>query len=264
MSRSRRRRSRSSRSFTWPPWRSAWRPIWRSAMPGSWSASYATLVARHPLRERLRGQLMLALYRSRQAGRGAGGLPGVPTTLSEELGLEPGPSLQQLELASPRPRRALDPSRDRRRRPAGPEPEEPAAAVPVRRVGWSGAGRARCDVLALLACDRRGRGVVGRAAAGHRRRDPRVTRSVRSAPLTGAIRAVVPLGTSPSAVAAGDGAVWVANYNAGTVSRLDPALRAVVQTIPVGSTPTGLAVGRRRGVGDRQLWRRGVPHRSQP
>ena len=35
----------------------------------------------------------------------------------------------------------------------------------------------------------------------------------------GTIRAVVPLGTSPSSLAAGDGSVWVTNDNAGTVSR---------------------------------------------
>jgi hypothetical protein len=53
----------------------------------------------------------------------------------------------------------------------------------------------------------------------------------------------VPLGSSPSAVAAGDGALWVSNYNAGTVSRIDAATHALVETIPVGSGTSGIAAG---------------------
>ncbi len=57
------------------------------------------LVQLHPLRERLRGQLMLALYR---AGRQADALrayQAARTVLGEELGLEPGRELQRLEAA---------------------------------------------------------------------------------------------------------------------------------------------------------------------
>ena len=57
------------------------------------------LAAREPLRERLRGQLMLALYRS---GRQADALDvyrDARTTLVEELGLEPGRELEKLERA---------------------------------------------------------------------------------------------------------------------------------------------------------------------
>ena len=56
-----------------------------------------TLIAQHPLRERLRSQHMLALYRS---GRHAEALASYQTfrrTLAEELGIEPSASLRELE-----------------------------------------------------------------------------------------------------------------------------------------------------------------------
>ena len=64
---------------------------------GSLIGELESLISRYPLRERLRGQLMLALYRS---GRQAEALRAYQETrrvLAEELGIEPSPGLQLLE-----------------------------------------------------------------------------------------------------------------------------------------------------------------------
>ena len=58
----------------------------------------------------------------------------------------------------------------------------------------------------------------------------------------GSLIAQVPVGTSPSHVAAGGGAVWVTNANDHSVSRIDPVTHTVNQTIRVGGGPSGIAV----------------------
>ena len=95
------------------------------------------LVAEHPLRERLRGQLMLALYR---AGRQAEALEAYQATrraLVDELGIEPGPALQELERAILRQDPALTPAAE--------------VAAPERSILVAPRDDANLDALLVLA-----------------------------------------------------------------------------------------------------------------
>ena len=75
------------------------------------------LIAQHPLRERLRGQLMLALYRSGRQAEALAAYQAARSALVEELGIEPAPALQELERAMLR----QDPSLDLAAEPPAPE-----------------------------------------------------------------------------------------------------------------------------------------------
>jgi DNA-binding SARP family transcriptional activator len=93
-------------------------------------AELETLVAQHPLRERPRGQLMLALYRS---GRQADALEEyrrTRETLVDQLGIEPSEALQELQRAILR----HDPELEARRaRPSAAADSAP----PRRRLAWA-------------------------------------------------------------------------------------------------------------------------------
>ena len=66
------------------------------------------LIARHPLREHLRGQLMLALYRGGRQSEALAVFHETRRVLVEELGVEPGPALRARHEAILRQDPALD------------------------------------------------------------------------------------------------------------------------------------------------------------
>jgi predicted ATPase/DNA-binding SARP family transcriptional activator len=67
--------------------------------PGALTAELGRMVADHPLRERLRGQLMLALYRSGRQTEALETYREFRKVLMEDLGLEPSSALRELEAA---------------------------------------------------------------------------------------------------------------------------------------------------------------------
>jgi DNA-binding SARP family transcriptional activator len=81
-----------------------------------------TLVREHPLRERLRAQLMLALYRSGRQAESLAAYQDARRTLVDELGIEPGAPLRRLEKAILAHDQALD--LEQRTPPAAPPTEE--------------------------------------------------------------------------------------------------------------------------------------------
>jgi DNA-binding SARP family transcriptional activator len=83
------------------------------------------LIAEHPFRERLRGQLMLALYRCDRQADALAAYEAARRMLVEELGVEPGPSLRGVQ-------RAIldqDPQLELARAPVRTEAEGPALAT---------------------------------------------------------------------------------------------------------------------------------------
>ncbi|MGH9230641.1 MAG: BTAD domain-containing putative transcriptional regulator [Acidimicrobiales bacterium] len=87
-------------------------------------AELRRLVDQHPLRERLWGQLMLALYRSGRQSEALRAYGELRDVLAEELGIDPSPALRRLEDDMLQQRLALD-------APVGPAP----APVPAGPVG---------------------------------------------------------------------------------------------------------------------------------
>ena len=186
------------------------------------------LVREHPPRERLRGQLMLALYR---AGRQAEALDVYREgrrRLVDELGIEPGRQLRDLERAILAQDESIGPSRRRlllrrvRRRPA-------------LSVGFGGFLVIAAAATALaISLTRSGGGGISSVVEGN---------SLAAIdPSTGHVVAEIPVGATPSAVAVRGGAAWVLNADDQTISRVDTETKEV-RTLVIGATPTDLTAG---------------------
>jgi DNA-binding SARP family transcriptional activator len=107
-----------------------------------------SLVRDHPLRERLRGQLMLALYRSGRQAEALGVYQDTRRYLVEELGIEPSAALQQLHGAILRQDAALEGNGSKPRTDDDPLREAADALISGRLVPVLGADVA--DLAARL------------------------------------------------------------------------------------------------------------------
>ncbi|MGH3080713.1 MAG: BTAD domain-containing putative transcriptional regulator [Gaiellaceae bacterium] len=241
-----------------------------------------SLVREHPLRERLRAQLMLALYRAGRQVEALAAYQQARRTLGEELGLEPGRALQELERSILRQDAELDPPRRtpvalvRAQRRSGVLIAVGAAvllstAVAVAGIELTGGdnpGLAAASANSVAAIDAGSNRLVAEVPVGNGPTSVAVgegsvwvtnaqDRSVsRVDPRTNGVLQRIDVGGDPSGIAVGGGAVWVANSLDGTVSRIDPETNREAQTISVGVTPTALAFG------DGDVWVTSAEERS--
>ena len=196
------------------------------------------LVAEHPLRERLRGHWMLALYR---AGRQTDALRVCAEgrrLLRLELGLEPGRELQELERAI----LAHDPSLDAPSRPAGTSTHAEAVgksqARRRRRIVAAAVGAFLVAIVVAIAA-----GALLDSSEDGALQPPPAHGVVAVDAGSGEIVARAELGSRPAAVAAAGDAVWVGDVLDGVLTRVDARSGEVVKSIGIGAPAVDVAVG---------------------
>jgi DNA-binding SARP family transcriptional activator/tetratricopeptide (TPR) repeat protein len=135
---------------------------------GDLTGELEALVREHPLRERLRGQLMLALYRSGRQAEALAAYQDARRTLVEELGIEPGRELRELQQAILNQDPALDLVVARQ-----PEQEEAASPTPPPSDSPPSARQSRKTVTAVFVA-------VSAAGADGGSLDPEALRRVTS------------------------------------------------------------------------------------
>jgi YVTN family beta-propeller protein len=223
------------------------------------AAELDRLIAEHPLRERLHAQRMLALYRSDRQSEALAAYRGLRALLRDELGVEPGPAVQELHsrVLAHDPTLTWYPPVSRI--PIATAAAATSSAIPVRTSSAVAApvserthplvSRIRslprrtvaaCTAVVLLAAG----GTTALLAA---RTVPAATLVLPAGSLgairpDGSVAASIPVGDDSAGVAYGEGALWVADRGEGRVRKIDPASRTVVQTLDVGASPEAVTV----------------------
>ena len=186
------------------------------------------LTREHPWRERLHGQLMLALYRSGRQADALDAYRRAREVLVDELGIEPGAELRELH------QKVLDQDPSLEASHAAADGAPGPAPAPGRR-RWR-AVAAAVVLLAVAAVT-----VAVLVVGGDDDAPESVSVPVDSVavidPRTNTVTTALHVDEAPGPIVSGAGLLWVLNLNSETVSRIDPRQARVLRTQGIGNTP---------------------------
>ena len=200
------------------------------------------LVREYPLRERIRGLLMVALYRCGRQAEALETYRDGARRLRDELGLEPGPALRELEAKVLAHHPDVAPPVELRSEPAEVEPVAAPRAPPLRR-----RRRPALIVAAALLL-----GTAALVALLRSAEEPSVparpaldlaANSIASMRVSGRSPEFgIPLPGRPTDVAAADGTAYVATVESSALTVIDARSTSRTRTVPLRMTPGAVAI----------------------
>src|SRR3954468_9828725 len=203
-----------------------------------------SLVAEHPLRERFRAQLMLALYRCGRQSQALESYRDGRRLLLDELGIEPSPELRDLEQMILTQSEDLSaPRRVARTRSAPSHAPDPVRQPERRR--WRGGWLTVVGATLLVGGGTAA--IVQRAGTDGSEATVAVDAAPHSMVIVDPIRsrpvAATPLAGRPTDVATGSCRLWVTAVDSPSLTSIDARTRKIVTTIPLRGHPDAVAFG---------------------
>jgi DNA-binding SARP family transcriptional activator/streptogramin lyase len=198
------------------------------------------LVREHPLRERLRAQQMLALYRARRQADALEAYAEARRTLVDDLGIEPSEGLQRLQQAILRHDPSLETSEGTTAVNGVPPTETAPPLTATDGEHEKGPARSRfrprrwqlaLAAIVILAGTGAAAAVLSSSAGAHVVSDS----LVRIDPHSGTIVSVTPLEAAPENITVTPTAIWTADFGEATASRYDMRTHHVLSTSVPGA-----------------------------